>query len=391
MRPAYGTIHPMTADYSTCVRAWAAELRDGSTRTWAQFLEEPSHGDLALDPLPSAAQLEVVRRLPRDAAHFAGLADLVLATPAAWRGRIDVPLPWHEPPAFGSPPVAPETLPADELLRVVASAITTLLVAEPECERPRPPRARPFRKRFVLLGAPSSRRTIAGQLVACGLREGGPKATYVVLGGPLEMLMAQRWAARIQAGSTIRWRRFWRYVKTHDRIPPGIQGAALAEGLARQVGGARVHLVLASSTQAAMDTVAEIFGLAPVRVEEPAELLSTDLLRVVNAPLTLAAGEAGRARIVEQLWPELAGGEQPATIGAPRPHLDWAVDAAEHELERIVKGARTAGYAVHGNPRIVVPDPAAKVPRSIRRHDTLELGLTVLGRAWGRSVARGGA
>lgn len=226
--------------------------------------------------------------------------------------------------------------------------------------------------------------------MACGLREGGPRATYVVLGGPLEMLMAQRWAARIQAGSTIRWRRFWRYVKRHDRIPPGIQVAALAEGLAHQAGGGRVHLVLARSTQEAMDTVVELFGLERVQVDEPAELLSTDLLRVVNAPLTLAAGEAGRARIVEQVWPGLVRGEQPTTIGTPRPHLDWAMAAAEQELGRIVRGARTAGYAVHGDPRIVVPDPTAAVPRSIRRQDTLQLGLTVLGRAWTRRSERGG-
>lgn len=381
----------MTADYATCVRAWAAELRGGSTRTWAEFLEEPTDGSLGLDPLPSAAQLEVVRRLPKDVPDVAGLADLVLATPAAWRGRIDVPLPWHAPRAFGSPPVAPETLHPDELLRVVGSAITALLVEEPEiAEVPGQSGFPFFRKRFVLLGAPSSRRIVAGQLVACGLREGGPRATYVVLGGPLEMLMAQRWAARIQAGSTIRWRRFWRYVKRHDRIPPGIQVAALAEGLAHQAGGGRVHLVLARSTQEAMDTVVELFGLERVQVDEPAELLSTDLLRVVNAPLTLAAGEAGRARIVEQVWPGLVRGEQPTTIGTPRPHLDWAMAAAEQELGRIVRGARTAGYAVHGDPRIVVPDPTAAVPRSIRRQDTLQLGLTVLGRAWTRRSERGG-
>lgn len=381
----------MTADYAASVRAWAAELRGGSTRTWAEFLEEPSVGSVRLDPLPSAAQLEVVRRLPKDVPDLAGLADLVLATPAAWRGRIDVPLPWHEPPAFGSPPVAPDSLHPDELLRVVGSAITTLLLEEPPAaEPPRQSGFAVFRKRFVLLGAPSSRRILAERLATCGLREGGPRATYVVLGGPLEMMMAQRWAARIQAGSTIRWRRLWRYVKRHDRIPSGIQVGTLAEGLAHQVGGERVHLVLARTAQEAMDTVTEIFGLPRLQVEEPAELLSTDLLRVVNAPLTLAAGGARRARIVEQVWPGLARGEQPTAIGVPRPQLDWAVEAAEHELEHIVRGARTAGYAVHGDPRVLVPDRTAAMPRSIHRRDTLQLGLTVLGRAWTRRGERGG-
>src|SRR5690242_2061616 len=118
----------MTSDYAAHVRAWAAELREGSQRTWAEFLDRPGGFDAGfeahsvrastnLDTVPTAAQLEVVRRLPKDVPQLAELADLVLATPASWRGAIDVPLPWHEVPAFGTPPVAPESLHPDELLR----------------------------------------------------------------------------------------------------------------------------------------------------------------------------------------------------------------------------------------------------------------------------------
>lgn len=371
----------MTPEYAAQVRAWAAELREGSVRTWDEFLESPTSGSVALDPLPTAAQLEVVRRLPQQ--DRAGLADLVLATPAAWRGAIDVPLPWHEPRSYGAPAVAPEALHPDELLRVLGSAITTLLLGSPET--PEPPQQRGiglFRKRFVLLGAPTSQRVVSSALRARGLREGGPKSTYVVLGGPLESLMAQRWAARVRAGSTIRWRPFWRYARNHDRIPPGIRVAELAERLAREVGGHRVHLVLASSTQEAMDVTASILGVPTTTVDEPGELLGTDLLRVVNAPLTLAVGEHRRGRLVAQAWPALVAGETPRPIGAPRHHLDWALRTAEREVERIVRGSSTAGYAVHGHPGLVVPDPESPVPRAIRRHDTLDLGLQVLARAW---------
>lgn len=381
----------MTATYDAAVRAWAAELRGGSRRTWREFLSSPSEGAVLQDPLPTAAQLEVVRRLPHDVGDFAGLADLVLATPASWRGRIDVPLPWDEAPRFGTPPVDPSVLHPDELLRVVGSAITTLLLEEPPQERPQQRGFRLFLKRFVLLGAPGTAAIVGAEMRRQGWHEGGPKPAYVVLGGPLEKLMAQRWAVRVRLGSTIRWRPFWRYAKNHDRIPPGIQAAALASRLAAQVGGQRVHLVLASTTQEAMTTVADLLGLEHAEVPEPAQLLGTDLLRVVNAPLTLAAGEEQRARLVTEVWPELTRGQVSRPVGAPRPYLDWAISAAEREVEHIVRGARSAGYAVHGDPGVVVPDPKQVLTRAIPRRDTLELGLTVLGRAWNRHLERGGA
>jgi len=54
-----------SAEYAEGVRAWAGELRSGSSRTWSEFLAEPTDA-AAIDaqvPLPAAAQLELVRRL----------------------------------------------------------------------------------------------------------------------------------------------------------------------------------------------------------------------------------------------------------------------------------------------------------------------------------------
>lgn len=393
----------MSGDYADQVRAWAEALRSGSTQTWSDFRRTApdsvangtasdratSRDAVPAPTLPTAAQLEVVRRLADtiEVPDFASLADRVLATAGPGRGRVDVPLPWDAPPEFGSPAVPPEQLHPDELLRVVAGALTGLLVEQPLAPAPVRRRSwRPFRKQFVLLGAPSAKRAIGRALVARGLREGGPKPTYLVFAGPLEDVMAQRWAARIRAGSTIRWRRFWRYCRNHDRIPPAIQAPLLADRLAREVGGGRVHVVLAEDTAGAMATVADILGVRAQPVEEPAELVATDLLRVVNGPLTLAAGRDGRSRIVEQLWPGLVPDEQPRRLGAPKAHLDWAVRAAERQAERLDEGSRTAGYAVHGDPAIVVPDRQAQLQRSMRRGETLELGLHALGRAWDRHV-----
>lgn len=391
----------MTADYADQVLAWADELRAGSTRTWSDFRAGVAGSDSGPDsgvtavaadgtPLPTAAQLEVVRRLAGrvEVPDFAGLADLVLTTPGPGRGRLDPPLAWPAAPAYGSPPVEPERLSADELLRVVGGALTRLVVDLPS--RPATPSRRawrPLRRRFVLRGAPSTARVVTEALADKGLRAGGPKATHVVVAGPLDVMMAQQWAARVRAGSTIRWRRLWRYNHVRDRIPPAIRLADRAEALARQLGGGRVHVVVAPDTRTAGHLVADVLGTDLPDLDEPAELGSTDLLRVVNAPLTLAAGPEGRARVVREVWPGLTEGEQPRRIGVPKEHLEWAVARAEREVERLRRGAAAAGYAVHGDPDLLVPDQGADLRRAIRRKDTLDLGLEVLGRAWTARVS----
>ena len=190
------------------------QLRAGSTATWAEFLADgvraprPSspgrtaplgahswYGGLAASPEPG---------LP----DFAGLADLVLSTPPPGRGLVDTPLPWPErEEQFGTPAVAPEELPAEELLRVASRGAGPAAHRAPRGDldeaAPRPAargRWRPWRRRFTLMGAPLTAELVRAALRARGLREGGTRRTYLVLAAPLEQLMFERWSARVRAG-----------------------------------------------------------------------------------------------------------------------------------------------------------------------------------------------
>lgn len=376
--------------YAARVRAWAAELRTGSSRTWQEFLDGPAP-EVPVDgdgPLPGAAQLELVRRLSAHAEElpgFADLADLVTATAGPGRGLVDAPLPWPAERTAGTPPIEPEDLPAEELLRASAGVLARLLAPEAALPAPRASSAwRPWRRGFTLLGAPTTADLVRGALLQRGLREGGSRTTWFVLGGPLEDLMAQRWSARVRAGAGLRWQRLWRTAATNDRLPPAIALPAIARYVADQFDPARVHVVLAEDPVGALETVAGILGVSAAPVEPRADVLATDLLRRVNPVLGLAVGEEGRRRVVERAWPAIAGGEVSAPLGAPAAQLDWAVSAGE----RMADGLRTGRYAVHGDPALVVPTRRPDVRRVPDPDAVLEHALLVVGRAWQRYTER---
>ena len=75
------TVEP---EYAERVRAWAGQLRVGSTQTWTEFLDAPAIAALPWDsdaPLPGAGQLELVRRLAQTRPpQHSRLAALVLST-----------------------------------------------------------------------------------------------------------------------------------------------------------------------------------------------------------------------------------------------------------------------------------------------------------------------
>lgn len=389
-------VAPSDAGYADRVRAWAGLLRSGSTQTWSAFLDGPAAeatGVGAGSLLPGAAQLELVRRLAAgtgdELPDFAGLADLVLTTTGPGRGLVDVPLPWPgaevvSPPGIGTPPVEPDQLPAEELLRVSAGVLARLLAAEPRVPVRRPSRPwRPWRRAFTLLGAPTTVELVRAALLARGLREGGPRTTYLVLGGPLEDMMAQRWSARVRAGAGLRWQRMWRTAATNDRVPPGIALPTIASHLADEFTPARVHVVLAPDASTTLSLVGEILGVSTEPVADRYDVLATDLLRRVNPVLHLAVGEDARRQVVRDLWPELAAGEEPGPLGAPASQLDWAVAAGE----RMAVGLSAGRYAVHGDPALVVPTRRTGVRRAPDPDDVLAHALVVIGRAWRRTAA----
>lgn len=389
----------MTDDerYAEHVRAWAAELRAGSTVSWSDFLDSTGSAvpaTPAIGSLPGAAQLELVRRLAgeeegADLSDFGGLADLVLSTPGPGRGLVDVPLPWRGREAeggatVGTPPVPPEELPAEELLRICTGVLVRLLSAEPTGPVRRPARPwRPWRRAFTLLGAPTTVDLVRGALLRQGLREGGSRTTYLVLGGPLEELMAQRWSARVRAGAGVRWQRMWRVAAANDRVPPGIALPTIASHLAEEFDAARVHVVLAPDAQTSLALVAEILGVQAPPLADRYDALATDLLRRVNPVLTLAVGEEARRDVVARAWPDIAAGEQSGPLAAPAGQLDWAIGAGERMATALVGGR----YAVHGDPALVVPTRRPGVRRAPDPDDVLAHALRVVTRAWRRHLA----
>lgn len=396
------------AEYADRVRAWAGQLRAGSTQTWAEFLDTPAGEATPVDsdgPLPGVAQLELVRRLAEvgraagsDLPDFGRLADLVLTTPGPGRGLVDAPLPWVDaagaPEAadlrIGTPPVHPDQLPADEVLRVCAGVLARLLAAEPRLPVTPPRRPwRPWRRGFTLLGAPTTVELVRAALLARGLREGGARTTWFVLGGPLEELMAQRWAARVRAGAGLRWQRMWRVAATNDRVPPGIALPTIAGHLAQEFSPARVHVVLGADAGRALSLVGDVLEVETPAITHRYDPLATDLLRRVNPVLALAVGEEARREVVHRVWPELAAGEESGPLGAPKAQLDWAVTAGERMAAALAGGR----YAVHGDPALVVPTRRSGVRRGPQPDDVLTHALTVIGRAWRRTAVaseRGG-
>jgi hypothetical protein len=326
---------------------------------------------------------------------FGRLADLVLGTAGPGRGLLDVPLPWPHPASgstsgstsgtpIGTPPVAPEELPAEELLRACTGVLVRLLAAEARLPDTRPPRPwRPWRRGFTLLGAPTTADLVRGALLERGLREGGPRTTWFVLGGPLEELMAQRWSARVRAGAGMRWQRMWRTAATNDRVPPGIALPTIASHLAEEFTASRVHVVLAHDPSATLALVGEILGVPVGPVADRYDALATDLLRRINPVLTLAVGEDARRQVVARVWPGIAAGEAAVPLGAPAAHLGWATRTGE----RMATALSSGRYAVHGDPALVVPTRRPGVRRAPDPDDVLAHALGVVGRAWRRNVA----
>jgi hypothetical protein len=263
--------------------------------------------------------------------------------------------------------------------------LVRLLADEPrEPTRPASRTWRPWRPGFTLLGAPTTVELVRAALLERGLREGGSRSTYFVLGGPLDDLMAQRWSARVRAGGAMRWQRMWRTAAANDRVPPGIALPTIAAHLAEQFTPSRVHVVLAADASATLALVGEILGVRVGPLADRHDSLATDLLRRINPVLTLAVGEQARRQVVGRAWPEIASGEDSGPLGAPAAQLGWAVDAGQRMAVALAGGR----YAVHGDPALVVPTRRPGVRRAPDPEDVLAHGLTVVGRAWRRWVER---
>jgi hypothetical protein len=395
----------MNGDYADVVAGWSAHLRGGGTTTWSRWREAGGAVPVGAGAsgqrsfAPDAVHLELVRRLNARAGEpVPELTDLVLATPSPGRGRVDVPLPWAgvDQPAFGSPPIDPQALPAQELVRLAVGVLARLL---PELPAPAPPPelARwpmPWRRRFRLHGTPGSVATVRSALLAQGMVETDWRPVHLVLGGPLDAMMAEHWAAVTASGGHLRWTTLWRRASAIDALPGRVDVVGIAERLAAgaEQEHASVHLLLARDTGELSRLVAEVMATRPPELAHAVDPARVDLLRRLNRLTALTNGPGQVRRLAATLDDLLAGAESRSPAAeVPRPVLAWAQARVDDSLARLGKQgdgrAPRAGYAVHGDPGTLVPDDPARTAGSrgtIDPRHTLEVAVDGCLHAWRR-------
>ncbi len=408
-------------------RAWVAHLRAGGTSTWREARQDglsaqgaggpgavhATIADPAGDPLPGAAQLELVRRLNEecrrqgtfsDTARRA-LVDLALSRGAPGRGLADHPLdtgPGQSGetgsdeatgarpatgagPAIGAPPVDPSAVPAGELARGGAGLLVEILLRQaalpssaarttpggpddrgtPGAQGGRAPRRpptgrRPWGRRFQLAGAPATVDRARAELAAAGHHGGARPRRVVLLAPPLERGLGEVWAARVQAGAPVSWRDFAARWSRRDDLPPSADLAALAATWADLVGPGRVHVLFSPDTAG----VAEILRLrrASSRAQRAVPGARASAARPSGA-LT-PAGVQALARVNQVLTIRVPAEQRDllraqvraalpprgAGEGASAPALPGDRGWVLERAATTLEALRAGGYPVHGDP-----------------------------------------
>ncbi|KQT90746.1 hypothetical protein ASG49_13440 [Marmoricola sp. Leaf446] len=407
--------------YDAAVHAWVEHLRAGGTtpwdaRRWSLAADPADPADPAAPAPPSAVHLALLHRLNL-AGHGpapAGLAEVLLGTPRPGRGPVDPPLPWTDPPRFGSPPRSPADLDPD-LLLVLASAVLVRLLAgtgggrATDAPAPGPasrgtarPARRPARRLarrlarrplgrrgFRLHGTHLAVRAVREQLLDAGAVEGGRRPVHLVLGQPLETALAEHWAGRIGRGATLGWGALWRRTTTADRLPHPVDVDRLAEQVAADERG-RVLLVLGADHAALAAACLDALGRAAapgVAATAPVLLARWDLQRRVNRLAPLARGPVSGTDLVARLLPvlrRLAREHDRSTAPAPAVPEAHAA-AAARVADDLATRVRDGGYRVLGDPGILArttPGGAPGRDGPVDPDATLDLALAACVQLW---------
>ncbi|WP_151083816.1 hypothetical protein [Nocardioides cynanchi] len=329
---------------------WVAHLRSGGTTSWSRWADPAPAREQAGRYLPGAQQLELLRRLNVQRVPRPELAERVLSASAPGRGRPDLGLVGVLPATrFGPPPVDPEDLPPDELVRVATALIAEDVVAAGDPPAPR--EARRFRRRYRLLGDPELARPLREQLTADGRPPGGAGATVVVLGTDVERMLVHAWTARCFGTEGVRpWPEWVAAAERTGALPPRIDLAEIARTWSARVGAGRTHVVLDDPRHGA-----RLAGLR--RPSAPTRDLSADAVELARrtGPVlgSLVPPERRALLLWHRLRPLLAGFEG-ATLHVPERHLPWLSGRTADLRERLAGG----NYAVHGD----LPDLDAPAP-----------------------------
>ena len=354
--------------------SWVAHLREGGTTPWLAWpasAPETAPETAPSGRLPGAQQLELLRRINLVAGSGAqsrrrydrGLADRVLAAPAAGRGKTDLPLVGLDPPGFGPPPVDPSDLSAHELLRVASVLLADDLVALGADPVPAS-WARPWRRRFRLVGDPVVVGALRADLLGRGRPEGGPRPFLVAVGGPLDDLLAHTWTQRCFETGTKPWSQWLRFWRERDQLPAR---ADLLACVARW--NARRPLVRIVTDVERLPAELGVRRLPEVRVPGADQ---AELARRVAAVVGLrvpAAERPGLMRTLQQRIPDSGA----APVGVPPGEHDWVVASAE----RISRGLSRAGYRVVGDLADLAPRAASAATSTGSVDDRQVLDLAI--------------
>lgn len=333
------TASPVTSTQAGTARAWGwvAHLRAGGTTPWVAWSgEAPATARV----LPGAQQLELLRTLnlaatsplPRD------LAGRVLTVAAPGRGKPDLALVGVGESAYGPRPVDPALLVADELIRVATSVLAEDVVA---LGVPTPPRhlRRIWHRGHHLAGDPLEAATVRHHLASRGRPPGRAAAETLILGGPLDQMLADVWTRRCferGSGGWLEWLRFW---QQRNDLPPRIDLPAVAERHEHP------RVVLDRSR------LPHLLGVRrlppPVRPGADAAELSRRIATVVGL---LVPPDQRAALMTQTLLPRMPATTTPP-VAVPDQHREWVRAAAERMARRLSR----AGYPVVGDPVVLIP------------------------------------
>ncbi len=335
---------------------WVAHLRDGGTTPWAGWRLD---GDREGVHLPGAQQLELLRRLNLAAAHdrarpSARLVARVVEASAPGRGTPDLELvgATDETP-FGPRPVDPADLADAELTRVATSLLAEDLVATGVPTVHEATYVRPWRTRYRLVGDPWLADPAREALVARGHPPGGRGAVVVVVGRDLATMVADAWTSRCFDEGSLPWREWLDPFTAGPRVPPRIDLERAAAAWGRRSHPSRVRVVLDPSALPRLVGVRRALPRAPDLAAD-----AVDLARQVAAVLGLLVLPPVRRDLLRRtLLPRLVDAPGPR-LRLPAEHAPWATQRAEQMRDRMLR----AGYAVHGDPDLLVPRPDAVAP-----------------------------
>jgi len=362
------------------VHGWVDHLRAGGTTPWLEWTDPGATDGSARGAVPGAQQLELLRRinLARESSaqprgdhdrERTRLADRVLAAPAAGRGKADLPLAGTASTGFGARPVDPATVSPHELLRVASTLLADDLVAL----GPDPVRrsmARPWRRRFRLVGDPVVVAAAREHLLGRGRPEGGPRPFVVAVGGPLDDLLAHTWTQRCFEHGSRPWHDWLRFWRERDQLPARVD----LDDSVRRWGGRRPFVRVVTD----LDQLAGHLGVRRLPRARVPGADQAELARRVSAVVGIRVPVVERPALMRTLQRRMPdSGVGPVVV--PAAEHEWVASSAERMARRLTR----AGYPVVGDladlaPRAAADRPGPAGPARVDGQQVLDLAIRMI-------------